>query len=356
MFSWQRTHIIDELRRHGIDIVTFNPLAYNTPDEANERITAEINNSKYDMFMSSVCYEGIIYQEVLDAAKNKGIPSLCIRWDNLTIPFFDKRQASKFDLLWLTARETAYLYSKWGASYIIQPYAANPYVFCPNTTEGIIKKICFIGTPYGSRSLMINSLTNNRIPVTAFYGGNKSQKHEVVNKYDMITPSLSKIIIDRFRFKQGRKVMWGMVVNKLMKKQDVQQNAYLEHFDAVEPDMLCGFYSKYAISLASTSTNHTDALKNPLKIINLRNFEIPMSGGVELCKYNEELAGYFDENTEILFYKSNDELVDKAKYYTEKATDAEINRIKQAARKRAENDHTWFCRFKTVFDALGIKY
>lgn len=354
MFSWQRTHFIDELQRHGIQIDLFNPLVYDNPSIANEDAIARIKKSGYDLFMSSVCYEGMIYPTVLETAQKKGIPTLCIRWDNLAIPFFDEYQASKFDLLWLTAKETANLYQKWGAKFIIQPYAANPYTFCPGST-GIIKRICFIGTPYGSRSLMINLLTNNQVPVTAFYGGNKTQKHSSVNKYDMITPSTTRILIDRLRFKQGRKIMWGMIVNKLAKKSSIEHNDFLEHFDAIEPKLIDGFYSKYAVSLASTSTNHTDALRHPLKIINLRNFEIPMSGGVELCKYNEELAGYFEENKEILFYRSDEELIEKAKYFTEKASNSEIMRIKEAARKRAESEHTWYSRFKRAFDALGIK-
>ena len=115
-------------------------------------------------------------------------------------------------------------------------------------------------------------------------------------------------------------------------------------------------YSKYALCLSSTSTIHTDILKNPLKVINLRAFEIPMSGGLTICKFNEELSNYFEEDKEIIFYKNDEELLEKAHFYTLKDNTSLVSSMKRAARERAENDHTWWCRFEKVFDRLGINY
>ena len=81
-----------------------------------------------------------------------------------------------------------------------------------------------------------------------------------------------------------------------------------------------------------------------------------MSGGIELCKYNEELARYFESGKEIVFYSDNNELVEKARYYTTKAKESEIFAIKAAARKRAEHEHTWWCRFTKAFEVLGLPY
>ena len=355
MFSWQRIHIFDELERHGIAIETFNPLLFSSAAEANEIFAKKLQSEQFDLLLSSVCYEGMIFPEVLSVAHNKGLPSLCIRWDNLTVPFFDERQAKEFDLLWLTAHETEYLYRKWGANYIIQPYAANPFAFKFFQKE-INRKVCFIGTPYGSRSLMLNKLTTNGVPVVAFYGGKRKGDSQIAVSYGMVTPTQKKILIDRFRYKEGRRIMLGMLANKLFKGETVKTNEWLEHRSAIQPNEISNYYSEYALSLASTSTNHTDSLKHPLPIVNLRNFEIPMSGGVEICKYNPELAEYFEEGKEILFYKSNDELVDKARYYIRKAKDSEIFGLKQAARTRAKSDHTWWKRFTNAFDILGLKY
>ncbi len=355
MFSWQRVHIIDELSKHGIEVETFNPLLCENSDIANEQFIKIMQKGKYDLMMSGACYPRMIYPEVLSAAKSLGIPTLCIRWDNLTIPFTDEEQAKKFDLVWLTAKETAYLYKKWGANYTVQPYAANPYTFKP-VSNALTRKVCFIGTPYGSRSLMINTLSRNEVLTVAYFGGQSKKVKQFDVKYNLVSPSRNEVLLNRLRFKEGRKIMWGMIVNKFVKVQQIEKNDFIEFHPAVAPTELSALYSDYALSLASTSTNHTDALKNPLKIVNLRNFEIPMSGGIEICKYNPELAGYFKEGKEILFYRTNDELVSLAKHYTQRAADKEIRVIKEAARLRAENEHTWWCRFKKAFDILGVKY
>lgn len=359
MYNWQRVHIINELENHGVEVVTFNPLIYNNPSEANETFIEKMKADKYDLIMSSVCYEKMIFPEVLQTAKSLGIPSLCIRWDNLIIPFYDKKLSKMFDLVWLTSWETEFLYKKWGANTIFLPYAANPnaFQFIP---QEIVPKTCFIGTPYGSRSLMINTLTKNGVKVDLYSGKNPNINKQVectINvKYDMPTPSWGETMIQRMTFKEGRKVMLGALVNKLVGSKNVDQNENLQWYPSCSFEDMQLNYSKYALCLSSTSTNHTDALKNPLKVVNLRAFEIPMSGGLAICKYNEELSNYFEDDKEIVFYRNDEELIEKTRFYTQKDKSPLLLSMKMAARKRAENEHTWWCRFVKVFDRLGIKY
>ena len=147
----------------------------------------------------------------------------------------------------------------------------------------------------------------------------------------------------------------GILQNKFTGTTELLKNDFLHLNPSVPFEQIPIIYSEAALALASTSTGHTDILSNPLKIINLRNFEIPMSGGIEICKYCEELSQYYEENKEIIFYKTDEELIDKAIYYTTKAKDSELQSIKQAARKKSENEHSWTIRFNTVFNRLGIK-
>lgn len=357
MFRWQRTHIIDELQLHNVEFDTFNPLLFSSPDEANQECIKKIKGGDYDVFISSVCNENIIFPETIETVKNKGIPTLTIRWDNLTIPFNDKNMAPHFDLVWLTSIETKWLYDKWGVKSIFLPYAANPRTFTYHLKH-LERRSCFIGTPYGSRSIMINTLTSSGLPVDLFYGKNKerdnNKNNQICVKYEIPQKSSFSLNFDRFKYKEGRKIILGGLKNKFIGQTKIKENSYLTRYPSV-PE-ISSYYSDYALSLASTSTNHTDSLRNPLKIINLRNFEIPMSGGIEVCKYNPELAEYFEENKEIVFYKTNEELVEKVRYYTQEASDNLLFKMKKAARMRAESEHTWWCRFSMAFNKLGIKY
>lgn len=356
MFQWQRSHIIDELERHNCDVEVFNPLLYNSPTEANEALKTRIAKGNIDLFFTNVCYEKMLFVDTIKYIKQKGIPSLCLRCDNLVIPYNDKVLAPYFDLVWLTSRETKYIYDKWNANTIFAPYAANPYTFSYRSQK-IERRVSFIGTPYGSRPIMINALTNNGIDVDAFWGSKPGVPKPCVDinpKYDIIQPSIINILFNRLRFKEGRLLLRGVVANKLKGNVKIIENEHLTKYFAVPPKDISSYYSKYALSLASTSTNSTDVLKTPLKIVNLRNFEIPMSGGIEICKYNPELAEYFEDGKEIVYYNTNDELVEKAQYYTLRASEKELLNIKKAARQRAETEHTWWNRFSRMFERLGI--
>lgn len=359
MFYWQHIHFINELFVHGINITTFNPLLYTSVDEANMQFIVEMSKKKYDLIMSSTCYEKMLYPDTIMAAKRIGIPTLCIRWDNLIVPFQDKVLAKYFDLIWLTSFETEHLYKKWGANTVFLPYAANPFSFV-YTEKPILRKACFIGTPYGSRAIMINTLTANEVQVDLYSGKNPNLHCDAPPHFEIKMEYVAypywKYFISNFLFKEGRKVVWGKIANKLKGSSTVIHNDNLNWMPSCAFNEISINYSKYTISLSSTSTNNTDVLKKPLKVINLRAFEIPMSGGITLCKYNKELSEYFEEGKEILFYSANDELVDKAKFYTQKAKEWEIYEIKRAARYRAENEHTWWNRFSKVFNLLGIKY
>ena len=359
MFQWQRKHIVDELTRHAVELVAFNPLKYSGPEEANEKVLEEAKNGRYDLFLSSVCYEKMLFSETIKEIKRIGIPTLSIIWDNLMVPYFNKNLASYFDLIWLTAYETSRLYKKWGVNYFVAPYAANPFTYYYNTSR-LNRHACFVGNPHGSRAIMINTLTSGQVPVDLYCGGgniNKKEKATLQNvNYDIINPSTHETVLNRFRFKEGWKLLIGSVFNRLKGETGVIDNEFLYKHSGLSHEDMVETYSSSVLSLASTSAGHTDVLRSPLPIINLRNFEIPMCGGIEICKYNKELASYFEEGQEIVFYSSEEELVDKARYYTQKATDKEIYAIKEAARKRAENDHTWWNRFIIAFDILGLKY
>ena len=359
MFNWQRVHIIDELKRHDVDVETFNPLYFYSPEEANEKALCILRQGNYDLFFTNVGYHKMLFVETLKEIKKMGIPTLCLRCDNLIIPFNDKVLSPYFDLVWLTSVETQHIYNEWGVNSFFAPYAANPYTFTYRKGN-IMRRPCFVGTPYGSRSIMINTLTSNGIDVDAYCMPNpqtaKIEKEKTKIVSNIITPSRLMVYWSDLKFKEGRKVLWGSVVNRLKGDTNLIENTHLKKQYFVKPSEISSIYSRYSLCLSSTSTNHTDALKNPLKIINLRAFEVPMSGGLNICKYNSELASYFEEDKEIIFYHDNNELVDKVVYYTTKASDHELYSMKRAARFRAENEHTWWKRFCIAFEILGLTY
>lgn len=351
MDKWQRVHIFDELERHNVHITVFNPLNFSSIDEANERLGQFIADRSFDLFMTPH-NDSHLFPETLDMIKRKGVPTLLICFDNLIIPYYHKKIAACFDLVWLTSRETKNMFIQWGAKVISNSYAANPYYFKPKMNDEYAR-IAFIGSPYGSRVNMINSLTENAVKVSLYSNiaanSNNSSNTSTIAAY-------LRSAVDLIKYDIGRKVILGAVIQKLSTTHVLNEDKYLEINPAVGLEELGRLYSKYALSLSSTAARNTGVLKRPVHIVNLRSFEIPMCGGLQICSYFEELAGYFHEDREIIFYRSEDELVEKSRFYLQDNNRDLRMKIKTAARKRAENEHTWFIRFKKVFDYFGLKY
>lgn len=356
MYQWQRFHIFDELKIHECYVDVFNPLDYDTIEIANYKLIEYIKKNKYDLFMTPH-NEKDLYLETLDKIKNIGILTLLICYDNLIIPYYHKNICSHFDLVWLTSQETSYLFKKWDSETIFLPYAANPYFMIPEKSIDEVEKVVFLGTPYGSRINKLNVLLTNNIDVDLYANienreNFKSNKFNEQNLINYIEP-----MINLLKFKIGRNVIKGAIRQKILSNNTLDlNNEKLKIMKSVKLNDMRNIYNRYAISLSTTEARNTGILKKPVDIVNLRSFEIPMSAGIQLCRYTNELTQYFEEDKEILFYRSDDELIEKCEYYLRPENKKIRDRIRNNARKRAENDHTWFCRFRKVFDYLGLKY
>lgn len=353
MDKWQRAHIFDELERNGHSITVFNPLQYGSMDEANSILIKYIikNKEKFDLFMTPHGSKDL-FLITLEKIKSEGLATLLICFDNLIVPFAHRDIADKYDMVWLTSKETKYLFDKWGAKTIFLPYAANPYLLRPNNDKEILK-IAFIGTPYGSRVNMINHIINNNIDLSIFFN---SSKRSDSGENKILTNVKMNDAANLMKFPIGRKVIIGAIKQKFEGSPNLNiTSENLEIKDPINLDQLGNLYSKYALSLSSTAARNTGVLKKPVNIVNLRSFEIPMSGGIQICAYFDELAEYFEEDKEILFYRNNDELIEKAEFYLRPENEKLRSEIKIAARKRSVDDHTWSLRFDKVFNVMGLR-
>ncbi len=348
MCKWQHVHIIDELKHHRCFISIFNPLQYESSDKANEELIAEIKNNPPDLFISPHTSKELYIDTVLEI-KKYSIPTMLICFDNLVVPFVHYDVAQHYDLVWLTSKETKHQFDERGCKTVFLPYAASPYL---KRGKEEISGVGFIGTPYGSRSNMINSLTQNGIPTYCHCKKTTKTNETIHSESEM---PRGKVVFEFLRFRQGRKVLEGAIVNKLKKSAILDENRYLHLENVVSPEELYQVYPRYALALSSTSARNTGVLRKPLDIVNLRSFEIPMSGGIQFCRYTEEIASYFKDHEEIILYKDNDEMIDKAKFYIDPKNNDLRKKIRQQARNRAERDHTWWNRFSVAFDRLGIK-
>jgi len=114
--------------------------------------------------------------------------------------------------------------------------------------------------------------------------------------------------------------------------------------------------SGLGISLGSIELASTYVLRRPLLFIRLREFEIPMCGGVHLVNRFPELLEYFEEDKEMLFFDTREELVDKVRFYLSPERDRTRQLIREKARERAVHEHTWMHRFQKIGEELGLDF
>ena len=349
MYLWQQDHITDEMAHHDVQIVTFNPLHWESTEQANEKLLEHLQTKSFDLFMT--CHnEELLYIPTLQRIREMGIPTLLICFDNLLIPYVHKAISPYFDLVWLTSRENTEIFEKQGAKTVFLPYAANPYFFTPRDMEAV-ERVAFVGTPYGSRANTINQLLEAKIPVTLF---GKTAKADRGSRKHTMTNGMVFTVKQNLKFPVGRKLLLAAAKQRLVRQSVLDRTApTLETGGYVEK--LADVYSGYALSLSSTTARNTGILKHPVPVVNLRSFEIPMCGGLQFCRYNEELADYFESDKEIVFYRSREEMIDKAKFYLAPQQADTRRNMRLAARLRAEVEHTWNHRFSKIFSLLELK-
>ncbi|MCM1521591.1 MAG: glycosyltransferase [Muribaculaceae bacterium] len=359
MYGWQRLNHINELIRAGHEVVTFNPACFDTFSEANEAAVRRLRSEGgWDLFLA--CDDQtVLFPETVRRVREMGIPSCLICWDNLELPFKQKKIAPLFDLVWLTSVETQYLFEKWGCRDILfMPYAANPSVYKPISGVEPVRAVGFIGSPYGSRTNKINDLTSGGIPCRVFSNTlvNPSYNSSVKGGSKKFDPMDIAVKTVRYlRFPIGRKVLWSTIVNRLGHSTTLNTDTPLLVGEPSVPfERMCGLYSSFALSLNIAELRDTYVLRNPIPKIHLRTFEIPMSGGLQFTSRTPEIKEYFEEDKEIVLYGSREEMVEKARFYLDRRHDGQVARMKEAARRRAAADHTWTSRFSRIFAALGL--
>lgn len=352
MTQWQRYHFLDELTRAGHLITFFNPLKYASLAEAYEQLITLIEKSsaRFDLFFNS-SPDSLLSKDTVMKIRSLGLPSLLICFDNLHAPWIHRSLAPLFDLVWLTSRETTYLFKKWGCNTIFQPYAANPRLFKPEPGEEIPGAV-FIGTLYDDRVHRINQLTGAGINCTLFSDSliscDKSQPGKKLTLSGMALTLLRLAAFD-----PGRRVAVGRILNKIHSGRNrLNRNDYLQILPSVPFEEVSRIYSNYQFSLNITELRDTFHLNPPVHKLHLRTFEIAMCGGLQMAHRVPELAGYFTDGAEIILCDSHEDFLTRARYWTRPDKASEREKIKRQARLRAEKEHTWSHRFQAVFTAL----
>jgi hypothetical protein len=195
--------------------------------------------------------------------------------------------AEGLDLVLTTSPECCLWYAVEGCPALWWPLASDPAIFAPLPDSEKRYDVTFVGSRYGIRAEIVNTLLAAGIDVTAFGPG------------------------------------WPR--------------------GPVSVDAVASIFTQSRIILGIGTIAHN----RDVYTIKLRDFDAPMAGAVYLTHRNPDLLKLFTDGEEIACYGSYDELVEKARFYLSRA-DARVA-MAEAGRQRALRDHTWQQRFDTLF-------
>ncbi len=371
VYEWHHHHTVHELRHAGHEVLYFNPVEQlgrpGSPHDYSEVLLENIKAlraiSGCDLFFASATDDTILPGAVKEISQ-MGIPTVNLSCDDLSHPFRIKRISSSFDLTWSVYPKNAYVLKSYGANLLIQPWAANPHFFKPARVNEELT-LGFVGSCYGARASHLALLSKSELPVSVY-----GKSPEEVYSQSRINHHFIRLIRDReslariyksLFFSSGRACLAGSIKrsiqeipNLLPRKKESSSN--IQYHSGPSFKNMGKVFSQMAVSLGSIELSSTYVLKKPLLSIRLREFEVPMCGGVHLVNRFPELQAYFEEDKEMLFYGDLEEMVDKARFYLSPKHDAIRQRIRENARKRAIKEHTWTHRFKKIGTILGLKF
>ncbi len=225
-----------------------------------------------------------------------------------------------FDFVVTTYSRAVAWYNQAGFQNVIRSqWGANTELYKPVQAERDIE-VSFVGQYKSARGRLMKKLEQNGIKVEAFgYGwpNGKVSQEEMLSIF-----SRSKINLN-INARPG--LFSSRVIARIFLKKSIDKLVPDYHFI----DNLKAYFHFPIL--------HTHA----------RPFELAGCGGFVISGYSEDIGDYYKENQEMVFYKTENELIEKIGYYL--AHREERERIAKAAYERTIREHTYEARFRELF-------
>ena len=297
----------------------------------------------------SYLMDGMVDPSVVDAIRQAGVPTCNFSCNNAHQFFLVDELSPHFDFNLHAEKDARDKFIAIGASPLWWPMASNPKYFKPQDVPRTIQA-SFVGANYGLRARGVAHLLENGIDAHAFgpgwVDGARTRWRSLAKRYLYIWQTLSTSDPERQNAASA-------------KLSDHDFRRFLSaRFPAnvhapVTDDELISLYSRSHISLGFLEVYSSHNPSGPVtRHLHLREFEAPMCGALYCTGYMDELAEMFEPDKEVLVYRTQDELLDKVRFYSAHPVQAEL--IRAAGRVRALAEHTYQERFRQLFRTLGL--
>lgn len=272
-------------------------------DSINTQLLSECNRQPYHV---ALVFKGMeIFPETIKELKLKGIKLINYNPDS-PFDFSGEGSGNKnitnsihlYDLHFTYNFEILDRLKALGTQAILLPFGYDGSIsFWETVTEK--NKLCFIGYADEERTAIINHIASQGIQIDV-YGPKWKTKH------------LSKNIT-------VHDAVYGHAFHQVLRQYRIQLNLLRPHNGQAH---------------------------------NMRSFEIPGAGGIQLCKRTLDHQKYFKENENIFMFGSIKESVEKAKYLL-LLSNQDANKIRQSAFNHCVNQHySYFYRANDCIEKI----
>ncbi|MFA7653838.1 MAG: glycosyltransferase [Candidatus Magasanikbacteria bacterium] len=337
-YNFYESLIKMENGRHQVVYFAFDEIIKEFGRETmNKKLLEKVKEEKPDLCFFFL-FTDEIYPETIKKITDSGV--LTYNWfadDHWRWSIYSRFYASNFSWVSTTDSQAIVKYKKIGYQNIIHTqWACNHFMYSP--PRGILRstqndgayehEVSFVGQPHSDRKRLVEKLSAEGVQTNCFGGGWPNGR---VNQDKMIEIfGSSKINLNPTKSSGGvdmnsiAKIFLSKKQGKLQINWPWQWSDYFQSFLGRRREQIKG-----------------------------RNFEIPGCGGFLLSGWADNISDYYLPDQEMVFYKDQDELIAKVKYYLNH--DLEREAIRQAGYERTVKEHTYEKRFQAIFKEMGLK-
>lgn len=308
----------------------------------------EYRKKPFDLFFSYLTSYDIT-AECLQIIKQTGVPMINFSCNN-THQFYLVESISKyFDYNLHSEKSTAPKFTNAGVQGYWFQMGANPKYYKPLGLD-FKYDVSFIGSNYAKRAGYINHLLTGGLNVKCFGGGWVKPRGMTRLKKEVKTQI--KILGLLLKANSAKKFDLATYIRDY-ELTEYLRSKYSEYFNVpVTDDEMIQIFNQSKINLGFLEVYGYDNIASSglQQHLHLREFEVPMSGGLYITNYSDELTEFFEPDKEVVVFRNEYELLDKVKFFLSNPSAAD--KIRLAGLKRALASHTCEIRLRTMFKIL----
>ncbi|MDH4152471.1 MAG: glycosyltransferase [Nitrospira sp.] len=370
--QWIEINLLDTLRQHyceEVHIFTYpggmgqlgSKLWRAQRNELNRRLVELARGlkaaGKLDLIFC-IAYDDFLLVETAKQLRELRAPMVNYHVDMAFQWYRVIRTAPFFDVL-AVAQMTNAEYLKPYAQHIHwMPMAANPHFYFRNSGGNTCfqHNLSFVGTfnPF-RRALLAECVRNDLKPVVYGRGWATETPSPFTFSWDAykVYHDLRHYALPRWKV-EGVESLLGPVRRKYSRQFSFEMLEGADLKGPCEGSALPSIYAESQVNLGFSDTgwhSATEVRDSKNLQCRLRDFEVPMAGGLYLVQEAPDHSQYYKPGEEIVVWSEPGDFIDKALFYSQNERAAE--RIRAAGQRRVLGEHTWQHRFDRLFAHLG---